>query len=88
MYEPIPSPILCGSDTVISMNWSVISSVATSSIVVDFETGCYKEKWNWSCDGDEDDNDGGCVNVYVVRNEFFSQIETFGENVFTIRRND
>lgn len=38
MYEPIPSPTLCGSDTVISLNWSLICSVATSSIVDDRES--------------------------------------------------
>lgn len=50
MYDPIPSPILCGSETVISMNWSLLSSVATSSIVVDFESGwnsIYLDLVNW-----------------------------------------
>lgn len=33
-YDPMPSPIFCGSDTVISMKKSECSSVDTSSIVL------------------------------------------------------
>lgn len=38
-YEPMPSPIFCGSDTVISMKKSECSSVEISSIALLMASG-------------------------------------------------